>query len=225
MPFDQGTAGYVRWLKGEGGELLDQFYRRELKLSVRALPCGLTGKAGDWYRTALKSGDDLKGLKIRTGTVDQAVLKCVGAVPQLMALGDVSTALQKRTINAANAGSLQSDLVLGLDQGAKFLHYPSWTRTPGVIELLIHEGVWNKLGAVAQGSLKALCAAQLTDMQAALSRDETVALSELSRRGVQILPYPNDVLQRLEAASTVEKTAMLRDAFTARVFNSLERAR
>jgi hypothetical protein len=64
VPLGIDATGFVRWMQGSGSGVRDQLFSA---FGVKAFPCSIAGPKGLWLRKAVKSLDDMKGLKLRIG--------------------------------------------------------------------------------------------------------------------------------------------------------------
>ncbi len=118
LPFGLSLRAQNAWLyEGGGGALVDEFLA---PYGLMVLPLGNTGaQMAGWYRKEIKSAADLKGLKMRIGGLGGLVLSKLGLVAQQLAAGDLYTALEKGTIDAAEFVGPLDDEKLGLHKVAK----------------------------------------------------------------------------------------------------------
>lgn len=100
LPFGLSARQQDAWMAHGGGRpLMNEFFR---DFNIHAITCGNTGaQMGGWFRKEIKTVDDLKGLKIAIGGLAAAVMAKLGMVPQQLAAGDISAALEKGTVDAA----------------------------------------------------------------------------------------------------------------------------
>ncbi len=125
IPFGLNSRQMTAWMyHGNGGKLMREFYA---KYNIVNFPCGNTGaQMGGWYRKEIKSVKDIKGLKFRVGGFAGKVIERMGGVPQNIPGGEIYTALEKGTIDAAEWVGPYDDLKLGFNKVAPFYYYPGW---------------------------------------------------------------------------------------------------
>ncbi|MCB1882297.1 MAG: ABC transporter substrate-binding protein, partial [Gammaproteobacteria bacterium] len=125
VPFGMTARATNAWLYYGGGlELLRNFYS---DYNVVNFPAGNTGcQMGGWFRSPLKSVEDLKGLKMRIGGFAGRVMERLGLVPQQIAAGDIYPSLEKGTIDSAEWIGPFDDEKLGLNKVAPYYYYPGW---------------------------------------------------------------------------------------------------
>src|SRR6201746_2942734 len=108
------------WYQGGGMELGNEFFAKH---GVIGFPCGNTGtQMGGWFRKEIKTVADLSGLKFRLGGIAGQVLQKVGGGPQKVAGGDIYSALEKGTIDAAEWVGPYDDEKLGFEKLPKYLY-------------------------------------------------------------------------------------------------------
>ena len=100
IPFGLNARQMDAWMnEGNGGKLMREFYSRFNFINFSA---GNTGaQMGGWFRKEIKSVKDLKGLKFRIAGFAGKIMERMGVVPQNLPGGEVYSALEKGTIDAA----------------------------------------------------------------------------------------------------------------------------
>ncbi|WP_457326333.1 TRAP transporter substrate-binding protein, partial [Roseateles sp. P5_E11] len=125
IPFGLNSRQMTAWMvEGNGLKLMREFYRNYNIINFLG---GNTGaQMGGWYRKEIKSVADIKGLKIRIGGFAGRVMERMGAVPQQIAGGEIYSALEKGTIDAAEWVGPYDDQKLGFNKVAPNYYYPGW---------------------------------------------------------------------------------------------------
>jgi TRAP-type mannitol/chloroaromatic compound transport system substrate-binding protein len=133
------------WYHGGGSELNNAFYKT---YNIYSVPLGNSAaQMGGWFRKEIKSLSDLKGLKFRVGGFAGNVMARVGVVPQQIAAGDIYTALERGTIDAAEFGGPSDDEKLGFFKVAKYYYAPGFCEGNAMINLFINRDRWMELPA------------------------------------------------------------------------------
>ena len=220
IPFGLEPAAFVRWLEGDGAQLLNQLYADQLKMNVRAVPCGLIGRGGDWYKQTISRPSDIQGLKFRAVGFAADVSKNAGSAVAMVPAGELVPALDRGIIDGASYGTPAMDLALGLPDVLKVMHFPGWAKPVTLIELLIGEKTWGALGREGQQGVSRLCGVHLRRALQSLPQSEAEGLDRLRSRGVRISPYPADVSARFRSATDAALSELRKDAFTAKVLAS-----
>ncbi|MBB1498629.1 TRAP transporter substrate-binding protein [Paracoccus sp. MC1862] len=200
LPFGLNTRQQTAWLMQGGGlELINEFVASS---NVRVIPSGNTGaQMGGWYRKEINSVEDLRGLKLRIAGLGGTILSRLGVVPQQIAGGDIYSALERGTIDAAEFSGPLDDEKLGFQRVAPHYYYPGWWEGCANVGLYINLDAWNALPAHYQAALEAACAETLTHCVAKYDNGNPDALLRLIQSGAQLKAFPDDVLEAAFAES------------------------
>jgi TRAP-type mannitol/chloroaromatic compound transport system substrate-binding protein len=193
IPFGLNARQQFAFMHHAGGlELMRDFYK---EYNVINIPAGNTGaQMGGWYRKPIKSVADLKGLKMRIGGTGGQVLSKLGVVPQQLAAGDIYPALEKGTIDAAEWVGPYDDEKLGFYKVAKNYYYPGWWEGGPGTDLYVGTKAWAALPKEYQSILESACAEAYIWMTAKYDALNPAALKRLLAGGVNLAPFPNDVM-------------------------------
>ena len=194
IPFGMNARQQNAWMYHGGGlELMRDFFK---DYSIYNIPAGNTNaQMGGFFRKEIKSVADLKGLKFRIGGSAGVVLQRLGAVPQQIAAGDIYPALEKGTIDAAEWVGPYDDEKLGLYKVAKYYYYPGWWEGGPELDLFVNTKSWAALPKDYQAILEAACGEANVDMMAKYDAVNPPALRRLVAAGVQLRPFPREVMQ------------------------------
>lgn len=200
VPFGLTQRQQNAWMYYGGGlALMREFFA---KYNVFNIPCGNTGtQMGGWFRKEIKSLADLNGLKMRIPGFGGEVLSRLGVVPQTLAGGDIYPALERGAIDATEFVGPYDDEKLGFYKAAKFYYYPGFWEGSTMVSLYINIEQWNKLPKFYQMVLETACAEANIHMMAQYDSKNPPALQKLLDQGVQILPYPQDILKAAHKAA------------------------
>ena len=193
IPFGLNSRQMTAWtFQGNGLKLMREFYA---KYNIINFAGGNTGaQMGGWYRKEIKSMADMKGLKMRIGGFAGRVLERMGAVPQNIPGGEIYTALEKGTIDAAEWVGPYDDLKLGFNKVAPFYYYPGWWEGGPQLDFFINQKAYDALSAENKAIVEAAAAVAHIDMQARYDAKNPAALKELVGKGTKLRPFSNDVL-------------------------------
>lgn len=226
FPFGPDAKGYLAWLtQGNGRGLYQEMYD-QAKVNVHVIPCGFGGaESGGWFVKQIESADDIDGLRVRIFGLGARVISRIGAVPVLVPGSELVEAFKKDKIDAAEVYTPAVDRTLGLQDEVKFLYMPGWHQPATVFELLVNKDRWAALGPERQSLIETTCGERL---QSTLSESATLQASALAaltnKDGVQVLPWPNDVLDALrEAWGEVAREEGVRDYFFKEVLQDIEK--
>src|SRR5438552_3908625 len=200
IPFGMNARQQNAWMYHGGGM---QLYRDFVKdYNIISFPAGNTGaQMGGWFRKEIKTVADLKGLKFRIGGFAGTVMAKLGTVPQQIPGGEIYPALEKGTIDAAEWVGPYDDEKLGFYKVAKNYYYPGWWEGGPSTECLIGTKAWESLSKEYQAILEAACAEAYIWMLAKYDALNPPALKRLLANGVQLAPFPNEVMAACYKAS------------------------
>ena len=193
IPFGLNARQMNAWMfEGNGMKLMREFYA---KYNIVNFPMGNTGaQMGGWYRKEIKSVADLKGLKFRISNLAGAILSRLGVVPQTIPGGEIYTALEKGTIDAAEWVGPYDDLKLGFNKVAPNYYYPGWWEGGPQLSLYVNNKAWEALSPELKAIVEA-CATQAgTEMLAKYDARNPVALKQLVAAGTKLHRFPKDVM-------------------------------
>ena len=157
VPFGLNARMQNAWMRHGGGiELMNEFYK---KFNIVALPCGNTGcQMGGWFRREIKEVAHLRGLKMRIGGFAGTVMAKLGVVPQQIAGGEVYSALEKGTIDAAEWVGPYDDEKLGFQKIAPYYYYPGWWEGGAMLHNFFNMEKWNSLTPAYKSIVKSASA-------------------------------------------------------------------
>jgi len=194
IPFGLNSRQMTAWqYEGNGLKLMREFYKN---YNIISFPMGNTGaQMGGWFRKEIKSVQDLKGLKFRVGGFAGKVIERMGGVPQNIPGGEIYTALEKGTIDAAEWVGPYDDLKLGFYKVAKNYHYPGWWEGGPQLDLFINTKAYDTLTPEYKAIIENAAAYAHTDMQAKYDARNPNALKQLVGSGAKLVAFPKDVME------------------------------
>jgi TRAP-type mannitol/chloroaromatic compound transport system substrate-binding protein len=193
IPFGLNSRQMSAWmLEGNGMKLMREFYA---KYNIVNFVGGNTGaQMGGWYRKEIKTVADIKGLKMRIGGFAGKVFERIGGVPQNIPGGEIYSALEKGTIDAAEWVGPYDDQKLGFNKVAPFYYYPGWWEGGPELDFFINDKAFNALSNENKAIVEAAAALAASDMQAKYDGRNPTALKQLVGAGTKLRPFSNDVL-------------------------------
>ncbi|MEY5098972.1 MAG: hypothetical protein RJA36_1691 [Pseudomonadota bacterium] len=194
IPFGLNSRQTSAWMyDGNGLKLMREFYAQYGMLNF---PGGNSGaQMGGWFRKEIKTIADLKGLKFRCGSFAGKVLERFGVVPQSIPGGEIYSALEKGTIDAAEWIGPYDDQKLGFNKVAPNYYYPGWWEGGAQLDFFINQKAWDALSAENKAIVEAAAALAHSEVQARYDARNPVALKELVARGTKLRPFPNEIIQ------------------------------
>src|SRR5438876_7697699 len=188
------------WHFGGGSEAMAPLWK---EYGCIALLAGNTGcQMGGWWRKEIKTVADMKGVKMRIGGMAGLIMAKLGVVPQQLGAPDIYPSLEKGTIDAAEWVGPYDDEKLGLYKVAKYYYYPGWWEGGPELDLFVNIAAWEKLPKDYQGALEAACYEANVDMVAKYDAVNPPALRRLVAAGVQLRPFPREIMQASYKAAT-----------------------
>jgi TRAP-type mannitol/chloroaromatic compound transport system substrate-binding protein len=193
IPFGLNSRQMTAWMvEGNGMKLMREFYRNYNIINFMG---GNTGaQMGGWYRKEIKGIADMKGLKIRIGGFAGRVVERLGAVPQQIAGGEIYSALEKGTIDAAEWVGPYDDQKLGFNKVAPNYYYPGWWEGGPELDFFINTKAYDALSAEYKAVVEAASAMAHVDMQAKYDAKNPGALKQLVGSGTKLFRFPKDVM-------------------------------
>ena len=193
IPFGLNSRQMTAWMyEGNGLKLMREFYA---KYSMISFPGGNTGaQMGGWYRKEIKSLADIKGLKMRIGGFGGKVLERIGGIPQNIPGGEIYTALEKGTIDAAEWVGPYDDQKLGFNKVAPHYYYPGWWEGGPQLDFLINQKAFDALSPEYKAIVEAASSVAHIEMQAKYDAKNPNALKQLVGAGAKLHPFPKDVM-------------------------------
>jgi TRAP-type mannitol/chloroaromatic compound transport system substrate-binding protein len=223
VPFGLIAQEMNAWLYfGGGWDLWKEAYA---PFGILPVPCGSSGcQMGGWFRKEIRSMADIRGLKMRIPALGGEIIARAGGTPVTMPGSEIFTSLQSGAIDAAEWIGPYNDLAFGLHKAAKYYYYPGWQEPGSTLEMIINKASFEGLPEDLR-EIVLTCASATNDRMAAeFTARNAEALQTLVRdHGVQVRPYPDDVmreLQRLSAEVLAEASGT--DPMFRRVLESLQ---
>jgi TRAP-type mannitol/chloroaromatic compound transport system substrate-binding protein len=223
VPFGLIAQEMNAWLYfGGGWDLWKEAYA---PFGILPVPCGSSGcQMGGWFRKEIRSMADIQGLKMRIPALGGEIIARAGGTPVTMPGSEIFTSLQSGAIDAAEWIGPYNDLAFGLHKAAKYYYYPGWQEPGSTLEMIINKAAFETLPEDLREIVLACAAATNDRMAAEFTARNAEALQTLIRDyGVQVRPYPDDVmreLQRLSAEVLAEASGT--DPMFRRVLESLQ---
>lgn len=200
LPFGLNTRQSNAWLfAANGNELINSILA---KSNLYALPAGGTGEQmGGWFRKEVRTVDDIKGLKFRTPGFAGEIFSKLGATPQQIPAGEVYSALERGTIDAAEFLGPHDDEKMGLVRVAPYYYYPSFWEPNCTAHFAFNLEKWNELPALYKACVKTAAADAHYQMTARYDMLNPPALKRLIAAGAQMRSFPQEVFDAAHRAA------------------------
>ena len=157
---------------------------------------------GGWFREEITSVDDLAGLTMRIAGFGGEVMAKLGVAVQVIAGGEIYQALQTGAIDAAEWVGPYDDLNLGFAEIAQNYYYPGWWEAGPTLEVQINKAEWDGLPEHYQNVIQAAAFKADAIMTARYDKQNAESLAPLEEAGVQIRPYPDEIMNAAREAAT-----------------------
>ena len=193
IPFGLNSRQMTAWMyDGNGLKLMREFYKQ---YNIISFPMGNTGaQMGGWWRKEVKSLADIKGVKFRTGGFSGKVWERLGGVAANIPGGEIYTALEKGTIDAAEWVGPYDDQKLGFHKIANFYAYPGYWEGGPQLDLHVNIKAYEALSSEYKAIVEAAAAYAHTDMQAKYDVRNSAALKQLVAGGTKLFRFPKDLM-------------------------------
>ena len=200
VPFGFTPRQQSAWLLEAGGaELLQGIYSG---FGLKSFPCGNTGvQMGGWFKREIETLSDLRGLKMRIPGLGGKVMDSLGVSVQVLAGGDIYTALERGAIDATEWVGPYDDEQLGFYKVAKNYYYPGWWEPGPSLSFLVSEAAWSKLPASYQEIFRAGAQEAATAMQTRYDAKNPAALARLLKTDISLRPFSKEIMQGARDAS------------------------
>lgn len=207
VPFGMTYAEHISWLHYGGGQAL--WDELSAQFGVRSYAVGNIGSnIFGWFRKPITSLSDMQGLKMRMPGLGGDVIRKLGAQALSLPGGEIYTALQTGTIDAAEFTGPANDLALGFYQAAPFVMYPGIHEPGPVQEVVVNKAKYDALEPTLQKIVDVACQAAHEDMMAEYKWINSQASKTMvEKHGVKFLRLPDEVIAGLGKASGEVLTA------------------
>jgi TRAP-type mannitol/chloroaromatic compound transport system substrate-binding protein len=194
IPFSLNARGINAWhYYGGGVDLANAFYAKQ---GLIGFPGGNTGvQMGGWFRNEINTVADLQGLKMRVGGFAGSIMERLGVVPQQIAGGEIYSALETGTIDAAEWVGPYDDEKLGFVQVAPYYYYPGWWEGGPTVHFLFNLEQYEALPENYKSLLRTACRAVDADMLQKYDFLNPTAIRNLVAAGAQLRPYSPELLE------------------------------
>lgn len=160
-PFGMGNEDFMSWLYVGGGlDLYNELLQKELKYDVVAFPtAGNPPEPLGWFKKAIKSVAEFKGVKFRSAGMAAELFKEMGMSVVTLPGGEIVPALERGVIDGAEFHSPAADFSIGLHTVRKFYHMPAIHQPTGFMELIINRKKWEELPPDLKAIVRVACMA------------------------------------------------------------------
>jgi TRAP-type mannitol/chloroaromatic compound transport system substrate-binding protein len=218
IPFGMNPEGMAAWFQqGDGLKLWEEAYAAHNLVPRPSF--SNAPQMGGWFRKKIVSVADFKGLKMRMSGLGLKVVARAGATAILTPGSEIYAALERGVIDAAEWVGPHDDLKLGLQNTARYYHYPGWHEPGTVQEFVFNKKAYEALSSDLRRTLDLAVATTAVSGSTDYHTKNAVALARLAtefKGKVEVVPFPAPVLRDLKTLTaavvreTSEKTPMAR---------------
>jgi TRAP-type mannitol/chloroaromatic compound transport system substrate-binding protein len=200
VPFGPQIGEFMAWKWfGGGNDLKQEIYDKHNLIAFDSFAIG--AETSGWFKTEIKSLDQIKGLKMRFFGLGAKVMEKMGVQTQLLPGADIYPALERGVIDATEFSMPVIDIKLGFYQIAKWNYFPGWHQQVSVSELLMNKDEWNKLDAQEQAIIKTALGDSVMYVYAESEAKNFGAMKVMAEKhGVNIRRWPDSTLAKFEEA-------------------------
>lgn len=220
VPFGMNAQEINAWLHYGGGmEIWRELYE---PFNIIPFAGGNTGvQMGGWFNKEINSLADLRGVKMRIPGIAGEVFQRAGGTAVNIAGGELYTSMQTGVIDATEWVGPYNDRSFGFNEVGQYYYYPGWHEPGSNLEFDINLDAWNRLPEDLQAIVEGAARAVNQDMLDEYTAQNAVVLQELVADGIDIRPYPEEVLAELKTISLdYYQEEAERDATFARVYQA-----
>ncbi|MFM9942612.1 MAG: protein kinase domain-containing protein [Hyphomicrobiaceae bacterium] len=200
IPFGLAPPDHVRWMRADGTRLLEQLYVKD-RFPVRAIPCGIAGASGSWFRREIRSPADFRGLKVRGIGFASDVLQRLGAQGTGSQSTDLAAAFAANTVDAALFSTPLTGIFAKTPLPAPVFHHPSWHAPAYLFDLLIGTHHWQAMSEGQQKLIDEACRRNLDKWVIQFDSSQTEVLTQIRNVRAKIGPFTGPTLEALRKAT------------------------
>ena len=177
----------IHWLYEAGGADLWRQFRDE-EFGVVSFPCFIrTAEAFLHSRKAVRTLDDLKGLKLRTAGAWLEISQTLGAAPVPMPGAEVYTSLERGAIDATEWGTLYENISSGFHKIAKYVIIPGVHQPVAPFEVMINKEAFAALSERDQKLVELAAKLVTFESWTRIGNEDAKALDFFRKEGNEII--------------------------------------
>jgi len=181
---------------GGGKALLEEIYKT-LNLNVVSFLYGpMPTQPLGWFKKVVKSKDDFKGLKYRTVGLSIDIFTGLGAAVNAVPGGEITAAMDRGLLDAAEFNNASSDRALGFADVSKVCMLQSWHQSGEQFEILFNKTKYDALPAKLKAIVANAVEASSADMSwKAIERYSADYIELQSKDKVKFYKTPDSILE------------------------------
>ncbi|MDH3240689.1 MAG: TRAP transporter substrate-binding protein DctP [Alphaproteobacteria bacterium] len=192
----------LHWLYEAGGaEMWAQF--RDEKFGVVSMPLFIrTAEVFLHSRKAVRTLDDLQGLKLRTAGAWLEISKDLGAAPVTMPGAEVYTSLERGAIDATEWGTLWENISPGFHKIAKYVIIPGVHQPVAPFEVMFNKDAWNSISERDRTLIQQAAKLVTFETWTRIGQEDAKALEFFRTSGNEIIELDEDVQKQTKKLAT-----------------------
>ena len=194
VPFGLNTRHQNAWFYDGGATKLMNDFTQKFN-TINFLGGNTGAQMGGWFRKEVREVADINGLKMRIAGLAGQVFQKLGAVPQVLAGGDIYPALEKGTIDAAEWVGPYDDEKLGFHKVAQYYYYPGWWEGGTTQHYMVNTQKWSELPKSYQTIFAAAAGYANIEETGRYDARNPQALKRLVANGAQLRPYSQAIME------------------------------
>ena len=202
VPFGLTAVELAGWLYfGDGQALWDEAYG---DFGVKPFYAGSSGlQAGGWFRREVATLDDFRGLRIRIAGLGGEVVRRLGSAVVLTPPGEIFTAMQSGTVDAAEWVAPWNDLAFGLHRVADYYYLPAFHEPGPSLEVTVNRARWDALPADLQAIVRYAASSAANETLADFHFHNIEALPPLlEEHGVPVRRFSDEIIEAMGRTAT-----------------------
>ena len=201
VPFGMTMKEQYAWFYyGDGIKYMNKVYD---KFKVLNFPGGNTGvQMGGWFRSEIKTVEDLKGIKMRIPGLAGEVMAKLGVNVTNIPAGELYTSLDRGTIDALEWVGPGMDIKMGFHKVAPY-YYTGWHEPASEMQFMVNKKAFNKLPKQYQAMLTTAMKAASSDMyyENFAASSEAWAKMKTDFPNIKVKSFPTPVVKAMKKAT------------------------
>jgi TRAP-type mannitol/chloroaromatic compound transport system substrate-binding protein len=175
-----------------------------------------------WFKTPVKSWEDLKGRKCRQTGLTAEVFQKAGMAIVNMPGGVIVPAAERGAIECGEWVGPAEDMKIGFHLVWRHFYMPSVHEPATVLEMFVNGDVWKKLSPDLQEIMRTAANEATLRSAQILNKENAAALKELTEKhAVKVERTPPDILKKvLETWDDIAKAEVEKNPFFKKVYDS-----
>lgn len=201
FPGGMGPEAMLHWMYDGGGlQLLTEFRRNELGLHPVVAGI-LTSELFAHSHKAIRTADDLKGVKFRTAGAYAEILKALGATPAVIPGPDVFPMLERKAIDATEYLTPYLNSKIGFQKVARYIVYPGIHSPSSMYEVVFKKETWDALPQPIRTKLELAGKIVTLESFTYLGHRDMVAMQELRAGRNEFSEIDQALIKQIRSAS------------------------